>query len=40
MAGKRSYYRQGPRVPYIWQNVGVGVLVMAVLGIIGYIVFF
>ncbi|WP_188109119.1 hypothetical protein [Paeniglutamicibacter gangotriensis] len=39
---KRSYnrfYRQGPRVPVMWQNVGVGILAAAACGIAALIIF-
>lgn len=38
MTMKRDYYRQEPRIPIMWQNIGVGVLALAVLGIIGYVI--
>lgn len=39
---KRSYnrfYRQGPRVPVMWQNVGVGILAAVACGIAALIIF-
>ncbi|MDQ0094689.1 hypothetical protein [Paeniglutamicibacter psychrophenolicus] len=33
------FYRQGPRVPIIWQNVGLGLLAVVAIGIGAFILF-
>jgi hypothetical protein len=35
---KRRYYTQGPRIPLLWQNIGLGILVLAVIGIVAYLI--
>lgn len=39
---QRSYnrfYRQGPRIPLVWRNVGLGILGIVAVGTAAYIIF-
>ena len=35
--GKRRYYQKGPRIPVLWQNIGLGILAATVIGTLLYV---
>lgn len=41
MGRRRSYdsryFEQGPRIPVLWQNIGLGALIALVLGLVVYV---